>query len=67
MAIINKKVSGTGLGITGILKKKGREVHFIQHHLCHAPGSFYVSPYKEAALLEYRWVWRMGNDLVRLR
>ena len=32
-------------------KKEGPEVHFIQHHFCHAPGSFYVSPYKEAALL----------------
>jgi len=32
-------------------KKEGPEVHFIQHHLCHAPGSFYVSPYDEAALL----------------
>jgi carbamoyltransferase len=32
-------------------KKSGPKVHFIQHHLCHAPGSFYVSPYKEAALL----------------
>lgn len=32
-------------------KKTGPKVHFIQHHLCHAPGSFFVSPYKEAALL----------------
>ena len=32
-------------------KKKGPKVHFIPHHNCHAPGSFYVSPYKEAALL----------------
>ena len=32
-------------------KKKGPKVHFIPHHYCHAPGSFYVSPYKEAALL----------------
>jgi carbamoyltransferase len=32
-------------------KKDGPEVHFIQHHFCHAPGSFYVSPYEEAALL----------------
>ncbi len=32
-------------------KKEGPEVHFIQHHLSHAAGSFFVSPYKEAALL----------------
>ena len=32
-------------------KKAGPKVHFIQHHLCHAPGSFFVSPYDEAALL----------------
>lgn len=32
-------------------KKKGPEVHFIPHHYCHAPGSFFVSPYEEAALL----------------
>lgn len=27
------------------------KVHFIPHHMCHAPGTFFVSPYKEAALL----------------
>ncbi|THD66763.1 carbamoyltransferase [Robertkochia marina] len=32
-------------------KSDGPEVHFIPHHYSHAPGSFYVSPYKEAALL----------------
>lgn len=32
-------------------RNKGPKVHFIPHHNCHAPGSFYVSPYKEAALL----------------
>ncbi|TAI48559.1 carbamoyltransferase [Flagellimonas allohymeniacidonis] len=32
-------------------KKEGPEVHFIPHHFSHAPGSFFVSPYKEAALL----------------
>ncbi|GAA4231928.1 carbamoyltransferase [Postechiella marina] len=32
-------------------KEEGPEVHFIQHHLSHAAGSFFVSPYKEAALL----------------
>ncbi|RUM94844.1 MAG: carbamoyltransferase [Thiothrix sp.] len=26
-------------------------VHYIEHHLSHAAGSFYVSPYEEAALL----------------
>lgn len=34
-----------------VSKKKGPKVHFIPHHNCHAPGSFFVSPYKEAALL----------------
>ena len=34
-----------------VSKKKGPDVHFIPHHNCHAPGSFFVSPYKEAALL----------------
>jgi carbamoyltransferase len=32
-------------------KKEGPKVHFLPHHNCHAPGSFFVSPYKEAALL----------------
>lgn len=32
-------------------KKEGPKVHFIEHHLCHAAGSFFVSPYKEAAVL----------------
>jgi len=32
-------------------KSKGPKTHFIPHHFCHAPGSFFVSPYKEAALL----------------
>ncbi|MBT8223815.1 MAG: hypothetical protein KJN96_11675 [Eudoraea sp.] len=32
-------------------REKTPRVHFIQHHFCHAPGSFFVSPYKEAALL----------------
>ncbi len=32
-------------------RKNGPKVHFIEHHLCHAAGSFFVSPYKEAALL----------------
>ncbi len=32
-------------------KKKGPKVHLIPHHYSHAPGSFFVSPYKEAALL----------------
>ncbi len=30
---------------------KKPEVHFVPHHISHAVGSFYVSPYKEAALL----------------
>lgn len=33
---------------TGLKKPK---VHFIEHHLTHVAGSFYVSPYKKAALL----------------
>lgn len=32
-------------------KKSGPKVHFIPHHFSHAPGSFFVSPYEEAALL----------------
>lgn len=32
-------------------KKAGPKVHLIEHHLTHAAGSFYVSPYDEAALL----------------
>lgn len=32
-------------------KNEGPQVHFIEHHLCHAAGSFFVSPYNEAALL----------------
>lgn len=30
---------------------KKPKVHFIEHHLSHVGGSFYVSPYKSAALL----------------
>ncbi|MDX1365318.1 MAG: carbamoyltransferase C-terminal domain-containing protein [Arenibacter latericius] len=30
---------------------KSPKVHFIEHHLTHVAGSFFVSPYKEAALL----------------
>ncbi len=32
-------------------KKEGPKAHFIPHHYSHAPGSFFVSPYAEAALL----------------
>ena len=32
-------------------KGNGPEVHLIPHHFSHAPGSFFISPYKEAALL----------------
>jgi len=32
-------------------EKSGPKVHFIQHHLTHVAGSFFVSPYKKAALL----------------
>ena len=32
-------------------KDKGPKVHFIEHHLTHVAGTFFVSPYKEAALL----------------
>jgi len=32
-------------------RRKGPQVHFIPHHMTHAPGSFYVSPFDEAALL----------------
>ncbi|MDO5980464.1 carbamoyltransferase [Flavivirga spongiicola] len=30
---------------------EGPKVHFIEHHLTHVAGTFFVSPYKEAALL----------------
>ncbi|NRD24179.1 carbamoyltransferase [Winogradskyella litoriviva] len=30
---------------------KAPQVHFIKHHLTHVAGSFFVSPYKKAALL----------------
>ncbi|CAM4396613.1 carbamoyltransferase family protein [Zobellia nedashkovskayae] len=32
-------------------KEEGPKVHFIEHHLTHVAGSFFVSPYEEAALL----------------
>lgn len=32
-------------------KGTGPKVHFIEHHLTHVAGTFYVSPYKKAALL----------------
>ncbi len=32
-------------------KPNGPKVHFIEHHLTHVAGSFFVSPYKKAALL----------------
>jgi carbamoyltransferase len=36
---------------TNFEKQKGPKVHFIEHHLTHVAGTFFVSPYKEAALL----------------
>jgi carbamoyltransferase len=56
-------------------KKSGPKVHFIEHHLCHAPGSFFVSPYEEAALLsidgsgEWATTWLghgKGNEITCL-
>lgn len=32
-------------------RRNGPKVHFIEHHLTHVAGSFFVSPYEEAALL----------------
>ncbi|MCC7384350.1 MAG: carbamoyltransferase [Deltaproteobacteria bacterium] len=32
-------------------EKRRPPIHFIPHHLCHAPGTFLVSPYESAALL----------------
>ena len=32
-------------------RKRGPKVHFVPHHLTHAAGSFFVSPYESAALL----------------
>ncbi len=34
-----------------VTKKNGPKVHLIPHHYSHAPGTFFVSPYKKAALL----------------
>lgn len=36
---------------TKTFKQNKPEVHFIEHHLTHVAGSFFVSPYKKAALL----------------
>ncbi|TPV35982.1 carbamoyltransferase [Paucihalobacter ruber] len=58
-----------------VSKKKGPKVHFIPHHNCHAPGSFFVSPFKEAALLgvdgsgEWATTWLghgKGNEIAVL-
>ncbi len=32
-------------------RDKGPKVHFVEHHLSHMAGSYYVSPYDKAALL----------------
>lgn len=32
-------------------ERRRPRIHFIPHHLCHAPGSFLMSPYDDAALL----------------
>lgn len=32
-------------------RSKKPQIHFIEHHLTHVAGSFFVSPYKKAALL----------------
>jgi carbamoyltransferase len=32
-------------------RMNGPKVHFVEHHMSHVGGSFFVSPYKEAALL----------------
>lgn len=56
-------------------RKIGPKVHFIQHHLSHAPGTFFISPYKEAALLgldgsgEWATTWLgygNGNKITQL-
>ncbi len=31
--------------------KKLPEVHFLEHHLCHAASAFFISPFEEAAIL----------------
>lgn len=33
------------------VKAQRPQIHFVQHHLCHGPASFFVSPYSEAAIL----------------
>jgi len=54
---------------------KKPKVHFIEHHLSHVGGSFYVSPYKSAALLgidgsgEWATTWLghgQGNAITKL-
>lgn len=31
--------------------KRAPEVHFVEHHLCHAASAFFISPFEEAAIL----------------
>jgi len=54
--------------------KNAPKVHHVEHHLAHIAGSFYVSPYKEAALLsldgsgEWSTAWTgfgKGNKIER--
>ncbi|XLS27381.1 carbamoyltransferase [Flavobacteriaceae bacterium M23B6Z8] len=54
---------------------KGPKVHFIPHHYCHAPASFFISPYEEAALMsldgsgEWATTWLghgKGNKVTKL-
>ena len=56
-------------------KKNGPKVNFIPHHYSHGPGSFFVSPYEEAAILsldgsgEWATSWLghgKGNNLTKL-
>lgn len=53
----------------GFFKNSQPKVHNVEHHLAHIAGSFYVSPYKEAALLsldgagEWATAWMgVGRD-----
>ncbi|WP_396590118.1 carbamoyltransferase [Allomuricauda sp. R78024] len=55
--------------------KTSPKVHFIEHHLSHVAGSFFVSPFKEAALLgidgagEWATTWighGKNNDISKL-
>jgi carbamoyltransferase len=48
---MGKRQRGLLQWLAGWPKGKRPRLHFVEHHLSHAAGSFYVSPYDDAALL----------------